>query len=108
MTTRIRNVHIDNYIDAVRNGEILVSQDVAALIELVEKKLTQENVWIDENAINEAIESIETKAENYIAHAVKVGIFQASHLKNLQNGTMTTDRLLGLHITIQQRRDNKK
>jgi len=52
--------------------------------------------------------TMKTEAENYIAHAVKAGIIQASHLKDLQNGTMTKDRLLGLHITIQQRRDNKK
>ncbi|MFT9819345.1 hypothetical protein [Lysinibacillus sp. NPDC056185] len=42
MTTRKSNVHIDNYIDVVCSGEILVSKDVAALIELVEQKLTQE------------------------------------------------------------------
>ncbi|MFC9540784.1 terminase large subunit domain-containing protein [Lysinibacillus sp. NPDC056959] len=59
MTTRKSNVHIDSYIDAVCSGEILVSKDVAALMELVEQKLTQENVWIDEAAINQAIESIE-------------------------------------------------
>jgi len=59
MTTRKSNVHIDNYIDAVCSGEILFSKDVAALIELVEQKLTQENVWIDEGTINQAIDSIE-------------------------------------------------
>jgi len=42
--------------------------------------------------------------ENFIAQAVKDGIIQESHLKDLQNGTMTTDRLIGLYITIQQRR----
>ncbi len=31
--------------------------------------------------------------ENFIAQAVKDGIIQESHLKDLQNGTMTTDRL---------------
>ncbi|MFJ7183806.1 hypothetical protein [Lysinibacillus xylanilyticus] len=59
MTTRKSNVHIDNYIDAVCSGEILVSKDVASLMVLVEQKLTQENGWIDEVAINQAIESIE-------------------------------------------------
>jgi len=39
-----------------------------------------------------------------MAQAVKAGIIQGSHLKDLQNGTMATDRLLGLYITIQQRR----
>ncbi|MGE7091674.1 terminase large subunit domain-containing protein [Lysinibacillus sp. NPDC048646] len=59
MTTKKSNVHIENYIAAVCSGEIVVSKDVTALIELVEQKLAQENVWIDENAIEEAIESIE-------------------------------------------------
>ncbi|MDM5229754.1 hypothetical protein [Lysinibacillus pakistanensis] len=35
--------------------------------------------------------ALETK--NFIAQAVKDGIIQESHLKDLQNGTMTTDRL---------------
>ena len=49
--------------------------------------------------------AMKTETENFIAQAVKDGIIQASHLKDLQNGTMTTDRLIGLYITIQQRRD---
>ncbi|MEB2279637.1 hypothetical protein LAV73_06425 [Lysinibacillus xylanilyticus] len=47
---------------------------------------------------------MQTEAENYIAKAVKEGIIQASHLKDLQSGAMITDRLIGLYITIQQRR----
>jgi len=49
--------------------------------------------------------AMKTETENFIAQAVKDGIIQESHLKDLQNGTMTTDRLIGLHITIQQRRN---
>lgn len=48
--------------------------------------------------------AMKTETENFIAQAVKEGIVQASHLKDLQNGVMTTDRLVGLYITIQQRR----
>ncbi|MET4560743.1 peptidoglycan L-alanyl-D-glutamate endopeptidase CwlK [Lysinibacillus parviboronicapiens] len=48
--------------------------------------------------------AMKTETENFIAKAVKDGIIQESHLKDLQNGTMTSDRLLGLYITIQQRR----
>ncbi|MGN4125953.1 hypothetical protein ACMGD3_13230 [Lysinibacillus sphaericus] len=48
---------------------------------------------------------MKTETENFIAQAVKDGIIQVSHLKDLQNGTMTTDRLIGLYITIQQRRN---
>jgi len=47
---------------------------------------------------------MKTETENFIAQAVKDGIIQTSHLKDLQNGIMTTDRLIGLYITIQQRR----
>ncbi|MEK4091740.1 hypothetical protein [Viridibacillus sp. FSL H8-0110] len=47
---------------------------------------------------------MKTETENFIAQAVKDGIIQASHLKDLQNGIMTTDRLISLYITIQQRR----
>ncbi|MGG2111899.1 M15 family metallopeptidase [Lysinibacillus pakistanensis] len=51
--------------------------------------------------------AMKTETENFIAQAVKDGIIQESHLKDLQNGTMTTDRLIGLYITIQQRRNTK-
>jgi len=47
--------------------------------------------------------AMKTETENFIAQAVKDGIIQESHLKDLQRGTMTTDRLIGLYITIQQR-----
>jgi len=48
--------------------------------------------------------TLKTETESFIAKAVKDGIIQESHLKDLQSGTMTTDRLMGLYITIQQRR----
>ncbi|WP_255505316.1 hypothetical protein [Lysinibacillus sphaericus] len=53
---------------------------------------------------NPGSQTMKTEAENYIAQAVKDGIIQASHLKDLQSGAMTADRLIGLYITIQQRR----
>ncbi|MGE7841406.1 hypothetical protein ACQKNX_11480 [Lysinibacillus sp. NPDC093712] len=51
--------------------------------------------------------AMKTETENFIAQAVKDGIIQDSHFKDLQNGMMTTDRLIGLYITIQQRRATK-
>ncbi|UDK97103.1 hypothetical protein EYB33_12690 [Lysinibacillus sphaericus] len=45
---------------------------------------------------------------NFITQAVKDGIINASHLKDLQSNAMTTDRLIGLYNTIQQRRNDKK
>lgn len=46
-----------------------------------------------------------TEAEKFIEQAVKDGIIQKQHLDDLKNKRMTTDRLLGLYITIQQRRN---
>ena len=48
--------------------------------------------------------AMRTETENFITQAVKDGIIRALHLKDLQSGIMTTDRLIGLYITIQQRR----
>ncbi|QDP99992.1 M15 family metallopeptidase [Lysinibacillus fusiformis] len=53
---------------------------------------------------NPASPAMRTATEKYITQAVNNGIIQESHLKDLQNGMMTTDRLLGLYITIQLRR----
>lgn len=48
-----------------------------------------------------------TVAEQFIEQAVKDGIIQKQHLDDIRNKKMTTDRLLGLYITIQQRRNKK-
>ncbi|MFJ7914783.1 MULTISPECIES: hypothetical protein [unclassified Lysinibacillus] len=50
---------------------------------------------------NQGSPTMQTEAENDIAKAAKAGIIQ---VKDLQSGAMTTDRLIGLYITIQQRR----
>ncbi|WP_313373146.1 hypothetical protein [Lysinibacillus pakistanensis] len=57
---------------------------------------------------NSGSPAMKTETENFIAQAVKEGIIQESHLKDLQNGTITADRLFGQYITIQQRRNDKK
>ncbi|WDV06112.1 M15 family metallopeptidase [Lysinibacillus irui] len=57
-------------------------------------------------AWNPASKAIRTETESYIAQAIKEGVIQESHLEDLRNGVMTTDHLLGLFITIQQRRAN--
>lgn len=53
------NKYITEYIEAVKTGEIVINKDVAKLISLVEEKLQREDVVIDDEAIDEAIESIE-------------------------------------------------
>ncbi|MEC1177202.1 M15 family metallopeptidase [Metasolibacillus meyeri] len=52
--------------------------------------------------------AMQTAAEAFIEQAIKDGIIQAVHLQDLQNKQMTTDRLLGLYITIDQRRNATK
>jgi len=88
-------------------GQVIVPSNSKMKVQLiVEDK--KEEIKVANTNWNPGSPAIKTETENYIAQAVKDGIIQASHLKDLQNGTMTTDRLLGLHITIQQRRDNEK
>ncbi|MGE6515211.1 M15 family metallopeptidase [Lysinibacillus sphaericus] len=83
-------------------GKVIVPSNSKMKVQLIvedkkeEIKVTQ--TW------NPGSPALKTETENFIAQAVKDGIIQASHLKDLQNGTMTTDRLIGLYITIQQRR----
>ncbi|QDP99413.1 M15 family metallopeptidase [Lysinibacillus fusiformis] len=88
-------------------GKVIVPSNSKMQVQLIvedkkeEIKVAQNTNW------NPGSPAMKTETENYVAKAVKDGIIQASHLKDLQNGTMTTDRLIGLYITIQQRRTTK-
>lgn len=53
------NKYIHGYFSAVGRGEIIVSEDVYKLIELVKSKLNQDDITINHFAVEEAIESIE-------------------------------------------------
>ncbi|WP_418302181.1 M15 family metallopeptidase [Lysinibacillus fusiformis] len=84
-------------------GQVIVPSNSNKKVQMIvaEKEGTNvTKVW------NPASIAIQTATESYIAQAIKEGVIQESHLKDLKNGTMTTDRLLGLYITIQQRRAN--
>lgn len=59
MMTMIFNKYIDEYINQVESGELKTNQDIKDMIELVKEKLSQENVFIDNDAIDVAIEKIE-------------------------------------------------
>ncbi|WP_431030045.1 terminase TerL endonuclease subunit [Lysinibacillus sp. LZ02] len=59
MTIRKSNVHIDNYIKAVRSGKIIANKDVHLLFDLVESKLALPNVIVKDDEVEEAIESID-------------------------------------------------
>ncbi|MEC1180367.1 M15 family metallopeptidase [Metasolibacillus meyeri] len=84
-------------------GEVIVPSNSKLRVQLIIKDKKEEkmmsNIW------NPASPAMQTAAEAFLAQAVKDDIIQASHLKDLQNKQMTSDRLLGLYITISQRRN---
>jgi len=83
-------------------GQVIVPSNSKMKVQLiVEDK--KEEITVANTTWNPGSPAIRTETENFIAQAVKDGIIQSSHLKDLQNGTMTTDSLIGLYITIQQR-----
>ena len=59
------------------------------------------------NVFNPGSPSIATEVENFIKKAVKDGIIDVQHLVAVQNKTMTTDRLVGLQILINERRERE-
>ncbi|AVK96743.1 M15 family peptidase [Lysinibacillus sphaericus] len=84
-------------------GQVIVPSNSKMKVQLiVEDK--KEEINVANTIWNPGSPAMRTEAENFISQAVKEGIIQASHLKDLRNGLMTTDRLIGLYITIQQRR----
>jgi len=85
-------------------GQVIVPSNSKGKVQLIVEDKKEENKVTNTNW-NPGSPTMQTEAENYIAQAVKDGIIQASHLKDLQSGAMITDRLVGLYITIQQRRN---
>jgi len=87
-------------------GQVIVPSNSKMQVQLIVEDNPKEDIKVTN--WNPGSPAMKTETENFIAQAVKEGIVQESHLKDLQNGTMTTDRLMGLYITIQQRRNDKK
>jgi len=85
-------------------GKLNVPTNSKGQVQLIVEDKPKEEIKMTNTNWNPGSPAMKTEAENFIAQAVKEGIIQESHLKYLQNGTMTTDRLIGLYITIQQRR----
>ncbi|GLC88274.1 M15 family metallopeptidase [Lysinibacillus piscis] len=86
-------------------GQVIVPSNSKMQVQLiVEDKSKEENALTNTNW-NPESPAMEAAVEAFLAQATKEGIIQESHLKDLQNKHMTTDRLLGLYITIQQRRN---
>jgi len=94
--------HIDpySYLQSMGISEAQFKLDIKNGLTVEDKKeeIKMTQAW------NPGSPTLKTETESFIAKAVKDGIIQESHLKDLQSGTMTTDRLMGLYITIQQRR----
>lgn len=86
-------------------GQVIVPSSSKMKVKLMIDEKKEANKMTQ--AWNPASPTMRNETENYLAQAIKEGIIQESHLKDLQNGMMTTDRLLGLYITIQQRRANE-
>jgi|GEM_PF-908479 len=86
-------------------GQLIVPSNSRLKVQLIVKDMKEEIKMVQ--SWNPGSPAIRTETENFIAQAVKDGIIQASHLKDLQSDVMTTDRLIGLYITIQQRRKIK-
>ncbi|WP_369595649.1 M15 family metallopeptidase [Lysinibacillus pakistanensis] len=84
-------------------GQVIVPSNSKMQVQLIVEDKPKEEIEVTQTW-NPGSPAMKTETENFITQAVKDGIIQESHLKDLQNGTMATDRLIGLYITIQQRR----
>lgn len=87
-------------------GTVIVPSNSKLKVQLIIEDKKEANAMT--NIWNPASPAMQTAAEAFLAQAVKDGIIQDSHLKDLQNKQMTTDRLLGLYVTIEQRRSVAK
>ena len=85
-------------------GQVIVPSNSKLKVQLIvedkpKKEAAKMQMW------NPGSPTLRTETDQFIEKAVKEGVIQLSHLKDLQSGAMTTDRLLGLYITINQRRN---
>ena len=86
-------------------GQVIVPSNSKLKVQLiVEDDAKEAKLMAEARLFNPGSTTLVENAEKYLEQAVSAGIIQGSHLKDLQNGQMNTDRLLGLFITIEQRR----
>lgn len=86
-------------------GTVIVPSNSKLKVQLIVEDYTEEaKLMTSARLFNPGSTTLVENAEKYLEQAVKAGYIQGSHLKDLQNGQMNTDRLLGLHLTIEQRR----
>lgn len=84
-------------------GQVIVPSNSKLKVQLIVEDKKEEKVM--SNVWNPGSPAIRTETEEFLSKAVKDGMINNSHLKALQNGEMTTDRLVGLQMTVLNRRD---
>ena len=84
-------------------GQVIVPSNSKLKVQLIVEDKKEEKVM--SNVWNPGSPAIRTETEDFLARAVKDGMINDTHLKALQNGEMTTDRLVGLQMTVLNRRD---
>ncbi len=85
-------------------GQVIVPSNSKMKVQLIVEDKKEE---VKVTNWNPGSPTMITEAEAFLTQAVKDGVIQKVHLNDLKNRTMTTDRLVGLYFTIQQRRNNK-
>ena len=90
-------------------GQVIIPSNSKLRVQLVVEDKTEEAEIVDKvEVFDPGSTTLRTSAENYLAKAVEEGIIRDTHLKDFQNNLMTGDRLLGLFITVEQRRNENR
>lgn len=85
-------------------GEIVIPSNSKLKVQLIVKD--KEEVKMVQS-FNPGSPAMITETDNYLSEAVSEGLIDKSHLETLRKNEMTSDRLLGLYITVEQRRRKK-
>lgn len=87
-------------------GQVIVPSKIKFKVQLIVKDNSKEALLV-EKPWNPGSSAVRTETENFIEQAVKEGLINNSNLKDIQNGEITTNRLVGLQMTILNRRNKK-
>lgn len=95
MATRRCNYHpyIDSYIDKIRSGEVLSSEELKLAMDYIEKKLDNPDVFIDHEKIDKAVELTERYFE-YKLFDWELFVFALIHCYYKSNDTVVFDEIL--------------
>lgn len=89
-------------------GHVIVPSNSKQRVQLIVEDNTKEaKQLIEAKLFNPGSTTLSESVEKYLEQAVKEEFIQSTHLNDFQNNLMTGDRLLGLVITIEQRRAEK-